>query len=95
MKIKDYSIIETEYLNKLVDELENLILSDEMYIFPKAIGGLEIVKEIKLKLKPLIPIVENTFRQGERFARHDTREVETSEKNNVDDLLEYISNTTI
>jgi hypothetical protein len=95
--IKDYSIIETEWINGQILLLENknerLIATSPNYLLN--LGKISILKEIKSKLKPLTPIVENAFRQGERFARHDIREIETGEKNLTLDLPEYINNTII
>jgi hypothetical protein len=48
-----------------------------------------------LSKEELIEFGSNFFRQGERFARHDIREIETGEKNLTLDLPEYINNTII
>ncbi len=88
--IKDYSIIETDAMLDLFNICERVNNGDTDF---KALR--QRIYRIKSKLKPLIPIVENAFRQGERFARHDIREIETGEKNLTLDLPEYINNTII
>lgn len=97
--IKDYSIIETEWINERISIYKNYIneLSKDFNKIEE--NKIEILRHksilseyevLKSKLKPLIPILENAFRQGERFARHDIREIETGEKNITLDLPEYI-----
>jgi hypothetical protein len=94
--IKDYSIIETEWIDKEILRLNQPIAHyDGIYVSDSQNAKIDLLEEIKSKLKPLTPIVENAFRQGERFARHDIREIETGEKNLTLDLPEYINNTII
>ena len=99
MKIKDYSIIETEWIDERIEELTTLrnFHSEQGHSFEMVdcINELRALQLVKSKLKPLTPIVENAFRQGERFARHDIREIETGEKNLTLDLPDYINNTII
>jgi hypothetical protein len=97
--IKDYSIIETEWLNEriqIVIESRNFH-SENGYSFEMVdcINELRALQLVKSKLKPLAPIVENAFRQGERYGRYDIKEIETGEKNLTLDLPEYINNTII
>ena len=68
MKIKDYSIIETEFISERIIELKKYILEyqkvkDEVNE-DKAFLELACFMEIKAKLKPLTPIVENAYDAG-------------------------------
>jgi hypothetical protein len=65
MKIKDYSVIETEWIENRISIYEGFLInsqdSNKIDIHQTLIDEL---KEIKSKLKPLIPIVENAYDAG-------------------------------
>jgi hypothetical protein len=68
MKIKDYSIIETEWIDTRIDELTELrnFHSEQGHSFEMVdcINELRAFQQIKSKIKPLIPIVENAYDAG-------------------------------
>ena len=67
MKIKDYSIIETEWL----EELKSMYLKhnkeceqDSPNEFHSNCGKIFLIEMLQSKLKPLTPIVENAYDAG-------------------------------
>jgi hypothetical protein len=68
MKIKDYSIIETELINTLILELElkfaNTPRTKHSAKSDSLLKRIELLKEIKSNLKPLTTIVEQSFEEG-------------------------------
>lgn len=90
MKIKDYSIIETQWIESEIVKLTKQYQSstskiDKMYFGSK----LALIKEINSKLKPLTPIVENAFDGGIKYCDNNIRPEDIVSKQN------YINNTII
>jgi hypothetical protein len=87
MKIKDYSIIETEWINNYIQILSDKIksaakqpLTGDIYSIDSWTKQLEVLIKVKSKLKPLIPIVENAFDKGSNSV---ILKITNSEKNTV------------
>jgi hypothetical protein len=63
--IKDYSIIETQWIENRINIYKGFLINsqdlDKINIYQALIDEL---KDIKSKLKPLTPIVENAFNAG-------------------------------
>lgn len=68
MNIKDYSIIETEWLNEriqIVIESRNFHSENgHSFEMVDCINELRALQLVKSKLKPLAPIVENAYEAG-------------------------------
>lgn len=86
MKIKDYSIIETEYLKEKINRITEL---DEAN-FGKWTECLIILKEIESKCKPLTPIVENAFDAGNDYG-FDSANMDEGYSLNYKNQEEYIN----
>ena len=71
MKIKDYSIIETEWIDELIDE--NSTISHYREEDKSKLAKLRILEQVKSKLKPLTAIVENAFDAGVKYCDNNTR----------------------
>jgi len=65
MKIKDYSIIKTAYIDNLIEDLEikfsNTPRTKHSAKSDSLLKRIELLQEIKSKLKPLTPIVEDVW----------------------------------
>lgn len=90
MGIKDYSIIETEWIDNWIKTYEDLKYKSalpngngqDIITYEKYRNYIYILKEMKSKLKPLIPIVEIVWNEGQ------TRSLNMT-------LEHYINNTII
>jgi hypothetical protein len=101
MKIKDYSVIETEWIENRISIYEGFLInsqdSNKIDIHQTLI---EELKEIKSKLKPLIPIVENAFDKSISIFQENgygtfTGGVELNEEIYENEKQDYINNTII
>ena len=102
MKIKDYSIIETEWL----EELKSMYLKhnkeceqDSPNEFHSNCGKIFLIEMLQSKLKPLTPIVENAFSAGDLYGRNDMAfscgRIGRIEAESTYNKEEYINNTII
>jgi hypothetical protein len=66
--IKDYSIIETEWFKKRIEELRKtqsrLSTKNDYEEWNEFQKRIDLLEEIQSKLKPLSPIVENAFQDA-------------------------------
>jgi len=93
MKIKDYSIIETAYIDNLIEDLEikfsNTPRTKHSAKSDSLLKRIELLQEIKSKLKPLTEIVENALDAGK------LSEQNAYLSSGIDRKQDYINNTEI
>jgi hypothetical protein len=86
MKIKDYSIIETEWIKSQIRFLKHQ-QKLKNYEDEKINFKLEYLTSVAEKLKPLSPIVENAYTKGHRVCKGGFSYIENKR--------DYINNTII
>lgn len=93
MKIKDYSIIETAYIDNLIEDLEikfsNTPRTKHSAKSDSLLKRIELLQEIKSKLKPLTEIVENALDAGK------LSEQNAYLSSGIDRKQDYINNTEV
>ena len=93
MKIKDYSIIKTAYIDNLIEDLEikfsNTPRTKHSAKSDSLLKRIELLQEIKSKLKPLTEIVENAIDAGK------LSEQNAYLSSGIDRKQDYINNTEI
>jgi len=93
MKIKDYSIIKTAYIDNLIEDLEikfsNTPRTKHSAKSDSLLKRIELLQEIKSKLKPLTEIVENALDAGK------LSEQNAYLSSGIDRKQDYINNTEI
>jgi len=85
--IKDYSIIETEWFKKRIEELRKtqsrLSTKNDYEEWNEFQKRIDLLEEIQSKLKPLTPIVENAFDSGVLTLGHFVNETKENYINNT------------
>mgnify|MGYP003405440601 FL=1 len=93
MKIKDYSIIKTAYIDNLIEDLEikfsNTPRTKHSAKSDSLLKRIELLQEIKSKLKPLTEIVENALDAGK------LSEQNAYLSSGIDRKQDYINNTEV
>ena len=98
LTIKDYSIIETEWL----EELKSMYLKhnkeceqDSPNEFHSNCGKIFLIEMLQSKIKPLTPIVENAFVAGENYQIAEEWHEDYDGEITQPDKENYINNTII
>jgi hypothetical protein len=93
--IKDYSIIETEWIENRLNTYQRFLMneqdSDKIDVYQALVNEL---KEIKSKLKPLTPIVENAYDAGYDYG-FDSANMDEGYSLNYPNKEDYINKTII